>query len=73
MPDFNPIDLERKIAEEHRAQILGVTIEETSDTVELSSPIGWLLNDSALFHYTTPDGLIGILTEKKSERQACGT
>lgn len=65
MPDFNPIDLERKIAEEHRAQILGVTIEETSDTVELSSPIGWLLNDSALFHYTTPDGLIGILTEKK--------
>ena len=36
------IDFERTIAEEHRAQILGVTLEETSDTVELSSPIGWL-------------------------------
>lgn len=62
---FSTVDLERAVAAERRSRILNVAPEEARAMVELSSPIDWLVSGSALYHYTTPRGLIGILVDKK--------
>jgi hypothetical protein len=64
LPEDRPsarLELERAIAEERLSRLTGVDPATLKGTVELSSPIAWLVNGTALYHYTTSQGLIGLL------------